>query len=1479
MSAPMSSPVSTTQPSREGLPETIWQHMQTFSSLGSRAVGYPGHDEAGRHIESVLRNLGLKDLQADDVILAAPIDEGASLKIAELTVPLACFWPNLVRTPVTPPEGLEGKLFYGRKGYPEDFRGIDLSQCIVILDFDCGDHYILARSLGARAILFIEPDTADRSHAVSKVMDSPVSIPRYWLSKQAWQAIQPAVEQGSSARVHAKMTWKRVTARNIFARLPGRDPKFANEPIVLMSSYDASSVVPAIAPGADQACSISTLLWLAKHFSRNPSLRPIWFVALDAHALSNGGMDDFLVRHCMSGRTYDDWASNFVKRSPPERGLQINPVLMLDLSLASGSRTLGSFWDGSDLASNDFHRNSIIKVGDVFVQQAGDLLKAGDYQDVQFVSGIRPLQGITWHSYLPIRIQFDSTIALKAKQHAMALATALDSRPAWDTPLDTLDRVNRENLFAQAALVTDLLDKVLSNVDLVRRNISANDFRAYKWPIIPFLCKANKSKLADRPVTTEPMEDALVVLRAEGRIPWLTGGYTTEIGLSDKTGYHVDLLSDHKRLSIYGYKLDPVDGSIIYVADRGEEGAGRQSLDLDDESNGILVMFRCATMDLYDLADPVRFKTLDQFGIMLPTGGTPQKFGYCWLPRGDARLCLTVHVPRNMRIRFAAGRGMFGFQYLLLNATQDEPEGEGLLLTDETPVFQGNFKALQDIVTLNEARFNRLNKRGIKNELVQDLLTRAHSAQDQAAKALDARDWDTFLRSTYEGLGYATTAYPQVKGMARDTVEGVVFYFALLIPFAFFLERLLFGFPDIRKQLVAVGVIFLIVFGIMGVIHPAFQISDSPYVIFLAFIIMALAAIVMSIVIGKFGEQMQEMRASGGEAHRVDVGRVSASMAAVVLGISNLRKRRVRTILTTGTIVLLTFAVLSFTVVSSSTRYYRIPRPYKSSYQGILFRDRNWIGISHVLQDYIQYAFAREVGRGNPQAVIAPRCWYFMEKDNDLSLPIGGPAGQWARVAGAVGVVPEETRITHLDECLVQGRWIADRSADEVMLPAPLAKTLGVDLALPGLNTIEAFGRSWKVVGILDGSRFSQFKDLDGEPISPTQPRKGKDTAMVGTDAASEARLEAESQRSTDVQAVNHIDPQTIPVFAYDRLARYGGRLQGIAVGGIDVESQASKKQLEDLLARTNLLAFVGYPDKAVRAISATGQTGVGWASGLLVPVIIASLIVLNTMLGSVYERRREISTYSSVGLAPSHIAALFLAESSVFAVVGAFTGYLLGQGVAKLLLTTGLLGGININYSSTAAVLTSVIVMGVVMLSAVYPSKVAARMAVPDVTRRWTFPSPAGDIWRFEFPFTVADWQVLGLFAFLTDFFSACAEESVGVFYTRNTKLEREAVNGQPRHRISLDVWLAPYDLGVSQHVQLLAEPTEDSRIHRIEMTIIRRSGEHAAWQQRNRAFLAELRRQFLIYRTIPEAAKQRWEQQARDHLDAVPAAAGASL
>ena len=87
--------------------------------------------------------------------------------------------------------------------------------------------------------------------------------------------------------------------------------------------------------------------------------------------------------------------------------------------------------------------------------------------------------------------------------------------------------------------------------------------------------------------------------------------------------------------------------------------------------------------------------------------------------------------------------------------------------------------------------------------------------------------------------------------------------------------------------------------------------------------------------------------------------------------------------------------------------------------------------------------------------------------------------------------------------------------------------------------------------------------------------------------------------------------------------------------------------------------------------------------------------------------------------------------------------------------------------------------------------------MAVPDVTRRWEFPPPDGDDWRFDFPFTLGKGDALGSCAYLHRVFSSYGEGSVGDFMTEGVDFHLEQGGAQPVYLLELMVWLAPYDLG----------------------------------------------------------------------------------
>src|SRR5207302_1870123 len=73
--------------------------------------------------------------------------------------------------------------------------------------------------------------------------------------------------------------------------------KMRDQIIVIEGYYDSMSVVPAIAPGAESACGIATMLELARIFKKNPPARTVWFVATSGHHLALQGIREYIHKH------------------------------------------------------------------------------------------------------------------------------------------------------------------------------------------------------------------------------------------------------------------------------------------------------------------------------------------------------------------------------------------------------------------------------------------------------------------------------------------------------------------------------------------------------------------------------------------------------------------------------------------------------------------------------------------------------------------------------------------------------------------------------------------------------------------------------------------------------------------------------------------------------------------------------------------------------------------------------------------------------------------------------------------------------------------------------------------------------------------------------------------------------------------------------------------------------------------------------
>jgi len=1686
--------------------DAIEQMVKRFAGLGSRVTGYEGNTRAAEIIQEELRSCGpaLRRLTVETFSVAVPVDKGATLRIPSLkrTFTLYCMWPNLTRPPSLPRAGVSGHLVYGGRGAYADFNGREIEGAVVLMEFDSRDNMVNARLLGARAIVFIEPDRATRDEAEQKFLSSPVNIPRYWLKRQDADALlaglqvrkedigRLADDQGAAAapiqaELKARMDWEEIQGKNIHARIPGTmaeeiearlgplerrvaalketggdgyeaaaeqaaEAKAELEewqrPVIIQAYYDSMSVVPALSPGAEQSSGVVVLLQLAKLFARERPKHPVIFLATSAHCEMLTGMAAFMYAHCYPAKEKDAMSLERFKNLFRE---ELNPKLVIGLDLSSHGTGLGVFGTGHLMTRAQWGRGQEkafftpfgklltrygrqiavqrdleraagrlelsepevalaqamlvererfelkgkgegMKVGGrqvppalvnrilsaltraevlhpTFVPAKVDLagvdlqelalsrpvqlsgheqgarpeaaLLAGmeeflvssmygwrgqmtlDYEPRMLQNGITPIRAVVWQSLLPSEMALDAEYGAGMGLANISLATINDARLQVDTPHDTPEHMDFDNLARDARFLACLFADALNETDEYPSPKAKvrNSVRSFRGRIVEF--RVGRSILADFPVpgvVVSARDPTPTLMKVWNTYKTLTGVRTGHVAITDAKGYYDFPYVFARRLQIEPYRYDPDTARVVCAADRGPDGEGRYTLTVPvdvTQKKWTNVTFRCQGLDLYQIDDPRYLRYLDAIDVLGPRNFSPTRYGYSEISgRGEV-----VFFEPHERVKIIMGSGIFGKQYLLTNVDLDQvkkgvkqaEEGRGFKAAppgDDPMIVRSAEQVVRDMIALNGTRIRGwLRQYGIRNQRLEGLHKNSQAAYKAATEARAAYKYDEYVKYIRAARGYAARAYPDVKGTANDTVKGIVFYFALLLPFSFFSERLFFAFADIRKRIAGFAGIFVVVFLILRMVHPAFKISHAPWIIFVAFVLLVMGSFVIVLVVRRFNEQVAEMRRAAAEVHHADVGRLSASLAAFNLGVSNMRRRKMRTFLTTVTLILLTFTVLSFTSVRTFTRFNEISVDAKATYPGALLRDRNWNPMEDIAERYIESAFqyvdlkpiveqvteefgadaGREAAKAKTTTLAAAlRSWKVaFRKEDELHLRVANPdTGRSGYAKGAVGITALESQATGIDKALVAGEWIEPGVDDFCYLPVRMAERLGIraeDFA-PGkkLPRVQVCGAMVTVRGLLDGAMMNELTDLDGAAISPVDTSDIQSRTGFGQ-AETVATVR---DNPTEIVQFKHMDMGTVILVPHPVVIAVGGRLSSVAVRKPDDWTQelfiAHIKRFMDRVGMTLFVSNLAGPkgsERGVTAYSSMGLTSFKGLGSLFVPILIAALIVLNTMMGSVYERFREIGIYSSVGLAPLHIASLFIAESCMYAVLGAIIGYLIGQVVGTGLAHYEVLKGVTLNYSSMSTVFSTMIVMSVVVLSTVYPAKVASDMAVPDVTRRWKFPEPRGDEWVFDFPFTVASAGVLGLYTFLQNYFEGYTEESVGSFYTDRVSFESMEGEYGSGYLLKMMVWIAPFDMGVSQEVEMRAIETEDAGIARIQVYIHRETGEVSAWRRLNKGFLTEIRKQFLIWRTVPEDVKHRYAQEGGEMLAQLTAAAGA--
>ncbi|HSV72908.1 MAG TPA: FtsX-like permease family protein [Chthonomonadales bacterium] len=1211
--------------------------------------------------------------------------------------------------------------------------------------------------------------------------------------------------------------------------------------------------------------------------------------------------------------------------------------LWTGLDLTSQTRGVGIFYKGWFYDFREDIQGRFSDIARVCRENADKIGAALGFDSRKaFADGVNPVDGKNWRNFIPGKPAFASEVVTMAQGNGVTFASIDDARSLVDTPFDTPDRVNIANLAFQTRLLACLYYHIVTDtnepgdVDAQRMPITEPS----RWSRMAL--QGGFATVRGRVTLFDPKEsfiafpdprlaESLVVIRNRTKsFMGVRGNMITAVSDNPVTGeknafeFHgvapLTAFGGNAVTRLLAFHIDDretvVDratgervpnqslGEIDYAPDLGVTGARFMPLDVSvttatKEVN--IILFRCVPTAIFDLVDQQSLRALTTINILDgATNGEPRMFGYAidpqdpWMVGSYVEDVAVIFSQPGSRLKILMGAGPAATRLLLINPDRENPEGIGYLVGGDPreaqdaelrgavtveefdptreiarggAIYHTALHVAKDMWHLNDYRIQRLARYRIVNEGINALHERSRGSIENAQEAAATLDWERFHHESRAAWGFASRAYPDVKQTALDVVQGVLFYLALLIPFAFFMERLVFGSYDLKRQLGYAFVIFLLIFFIFSQVHPAFDITINPVIVLLAFIMLALSCIVIALIAGKFEEQLKQMNREVSGVHKADIGRVSVALAAFNLGISNMRRRKARTVLTCATLVLLTFTVLSFTSIVQTMRFNQVPAPGVPRYNGLMVRTAMW----DPLQEPAYRLLADEYGRTN---AVAPRAWFFGTQLGEQSFLTIRRADRQFDARALIGLTPQEERVTRPQEALIAGRWFQPGDIYAVIIPDAIAAALRVEPQEVGRATVTYAGVEYTVIGIYDTQKFKDITDLDNEILTPV------DFIMMQR-LARQGRAGGE----TGFREYTHLEPDAVFIIPFQTATNLGAELRSIAIDFGDPERVTAT--LEPLMHRLGLNLYAGrIPEEGRPTITRYSSIAATTGRGLelvIFPVVIAALIVLNTMLGSVFERVKEIHIFSSIGLAPAHIGMLFIAEAMVYAILGSVAGYLLGQLTSQILMITGAFQGLYLNYSSVSAVLTTLVVVGVVLLSTLYPARKAAEVATPAIDRTWRVPDPQGDEWAIPLPFSVTSEQAHGLNQFLAEWFSAYEEYSIGDFVTQDVRTSEfqaqpvalAAADGlapedMPEactaYRIECMAWLAPFDLGVSQKVGIETLPTLMADVYEIRVIIHRESGDISNWKRVNRRFLNTLRKQFLIWRTLKQGERDRY-------------------
>ena len=1296
--------------------------------------------------------------------------------------------------------------------------------------------------------------------------------------------LRELAEKGATVRIWSRICYREITAENIIGILPGSK---ADEVILVTAHYDDWCVIPQLANSKWSAISPAYLLELARILSKTKPLRTVWFVFFSGHWQALSGAREFVEKYYFS---------------PEVQNGTIKPLMLINIGYLDpygyGLQLLrggaGTFYGTSDISSGITLRYAWVRK-QIFTNYLHDPNLRDIITNLMGVDPVDLVKEFFTHDMFwgteSSYYMLDSEPAEMTRGISFTIQTAYSAKQWLGSPVQPkLTYQELSLLKPQIAIVTHLVHSFINekewgiswdNVSPSRLFIMPGGFSQYAG----FITLKGRTLIYN--LTTgwyRPLSRALVRVY----IGTMIGGinycpypypFNKIIVFSDENGnFEIHGLAPFPflpaRYLIEGWIINETNGKIIYAPDLGIYGAKAippVASPLSHPEKASVVLMRVEAITLYDLFDPRTGSTglmpdprapgfsvgggwFYNKGIVLQTQdfisrSEPLFYGVYY--NGYEPVGLAFAIPRS-RVAVIAKSGGMGTTVsprpflVAVNASKIEPEGHGIYALSSTPsAYAGNaLTYAKDIVLISRSRYEKLRSRGVSSVSVNEKLSKAEQYLAEAYDAYMKKAYSDAYRKALVAWAWGIRAYEEVMTLIDDSGRTSLMFFALIIPAAIMIEKLLVSAIGRNRLIAIIGIGGLLVLA-FALVHPALTVMSNSIMALMGILAFALFIMTLGILMNETQKVLRQVSYRLLGYHVATSSRFDIALTSFSVSLEDMRRRRLRTFLVFTSIMVISLAVTSLTSVSPYMGVKEVKWVAPPLYNGLLIKS----SFSTPPSDILGFEVADIVeglvsGFG---AKVFPRVWYY-------------PTSIGPNIGVVTRLVREENlgaNMTYYNINALLGlkaedamRFFAKYGTvaplrDDVpfcIIPSSAAEVLGVKLG----DRVVVQGVRLIVLGIYNTSVLTtnELKDLSGLPITPTDPfyvpALGLGVLIPGQ------------------QTPRQLSPSSIIVVPYSIARDLGGYLAEVSVVFPEkVNEEELGRIAEDLSMVLDHSVYVKKGDGVIVYSRVSTFLMLGWES-IVIVLVLGALNLVASLLSVYNERIEDMYVYTAVGLSPSGAAAMFVIEALTYSILGILAGYFLGFVMNSVLLGLGFLPpGFAFNYATVFVVLSFVILILTAVIASVYPAYKAAKLITPSLERKWKPPTrPKGDIWELPLPLKLTTLEESkGVLEFLREYYLGAGTERPG-FRIRNVELNLSEQNPS----LLLKMALTPYEAGVLQSARIQVIFNEKDNRYDFITILNRVTGDRNIWTKSSYLFLDDLRKQLLLWRSLSKELRKKY-------------------